>query len=421
MTDYYQILGVSKTATADEIKSAYKKMAMKWHPDRNRNNIKEAEEKFKEIGKVYKVLSNPNSRKRYDQFGEDGLENSGDMDGFNPFDLFNNFGNNFGNIFNNFGFRQQTQQNNNQQKKMKGPNKEFVLKIKLEELYSGKSISINIKKRIKCVDCSGIGCQNESDYINCDACDGKGQTVQIHRMGPMIQQIVQPCQKCGQKGKMIRPGSECPRCNGDKSVSINKTTDFYIRPGSNDGDKIILHGESDWHPQFTEVGDLVIVIKELPSENGMKREGENLVLKLDIGLADALCGFTKVIKHFEDRYIKIENNNIIKPEQTMIIKGEGMPNKNGDMTYGDLVIQFKIIFPEKISNERKKYLQKLIPKINKQIWELSPEDYPNADVRTLEYYDKTQYMNSNSHNKVYSEDEDDEDGTQRPNIECAQQ
>jgi len=415
MSDYYKLLGVSKNANEEEIRKAYKKMALKWHPDRNPNNKEEAEEKFKEVGKVYKVLSDPNLRTRYDQFGEKGLEGSPEMEGFNPFDLFSGFGNMFGN----FGFGmnvRQSQQQNNEPRQGKGPSKEFALKIKLEELYSGKSVSISIKKRVKCIDCSGRGYQNDSDFIKCDQCDGKGQMIRIHRMGPIIQQVVQPCQKCQTKCKIIKPGGECRRCNGDKSAVVNKNTDFYIRPGSRHGDKIILHNESDWHPQFTDVGDLVIVINELSAENGMKREGENLILKMDISLVDALCGFVNVIKHLDDRYIKIKSDYIIKPEQIMRIKGEGMPNKDVDLTYGDLIINFHIIFPDSISDERKKYIQKLLPKSKKQIWDLSPEDYPDAELKTMEYYDKTEYFNSNNSNN-----RDDDNENQGNPMECVQQ
>lgn len=404
MTNYYDSLELSKNATPTEIKKAYHKMALKYHPDRNPNNKKECEQKFKEISKAYKVLSDANLKGKYDQFGEAGVSENPDMANFNPFDLFSGLSgfSNFGGMFN---------QNNNFTEK-KTPAQEYVLNVDLNILYTGAAKKIKVNRRKKCDFCNGLGGQSENSIITCLLCKGKGQIIKINRLGPMIQQSIQSCYKCKGKGKSIKRGEECLKCNGEKYMSAINPVDFYIKPGSTNGDKIILYGEGDWNVNTGCYNDLIIVIKELNGTNGMIREGENLLLKLKISLVEALCGVNKIIKHLDNRYLLISYNKVIKPNEKFVIKGEGM-QINNNMDRGNLIIEFIIEFPNTLSNDRKMYIQKILPKPTKQIWDINKEDCNEYNEVKLEPYNNTEnYKQENNNNNNNEETQ---------NIECNQQ
>jgi len=416
MMDYYDILGVNKNATQDEIKKAYKKLAIKTHPDRPGGS----KEKFQDVGKAYKVLSDSSLRQKYDTYGEEGLQGGG-MEGFNPFDLFSGmnsgggFGNLFGNMFNMGGNQ------NSKHKPEKGPDMKYNLNVKMEDLYKGKTMSLKIKKDVRCDICLGKGCQNDGDILECDMCQGKGKIMKVKQFGPMIQQIVQPCYKCEGEGKMMRPGSECGKCNGNKIISEEKKVEFYIKPGSKQGDTIILYGDSNWKPEFVEAGDLHIIINEQKALNGMNREGENLVYKKDISLVDSLCGVDFIITHLDDRKLRVQYDNIIKPNQKFCITGEGMPLVD-DMQSGDLIVIFNVIFPDNLTQERKVYLRKLLPNLKKQIWDLSPEDYPDIETKNLQLVnDKHNHKDNERRNNKHHERDNDQqhffNHSRHPNME----
>ena len=378
MSNYYDLLGISKNASETEIKKAYRKMALKFHPDRNPDNKEESEKKFKEIGKAYKVLSDPNLKSRYDQFGDSGLDGNPDMANFNPFDFFSGFGG-FGNMFNN---------QRQEEKFNKVPPQEFNLKTELEVLYKGATKNIKISKKQKCDFCDGIGARDSSSIIQCTLCKGKGQIIKMNRIGPMIQQSIQACYQCSSKGKVIKKGDECMKCNGSKYMNVIKKVEFYIKPGSVNGDRIILYGEGDWHPDHDVTSDLVIILNETNGSNGMARVGENLLLKLKISLVEALSGVEKIIKHLDDRHMLIQYDGIIKPNQKMMIKGEGMIINN-EYRRGDLIIEFIIDFPKELSKERKVYLAKILPKPSKQIWDIDKNNVEYDTVELKHYIEDT--------------------------------
>jgi DnaJ homolog subfamily A member 2 len=423
MTDYYSVLGVSKEASANDIKKAYKKAALKHHPDRNPNNKGEAEAKFKEIGKAYQVLSDESKRKQYDMFGEEGLEGSAGMSaGFSPFDLINNMGGfsggggGLGDLFNQMGdFKKQKLHK-------KAPSKQKIINLELNELYTGKNTSFILQKQVKCVECKGEGTNNKDAIIMCDICSGTGKINEIRRMGPMIQQIVKECYKCKGKGKIIPDSAKCKKCNYKKYVIKPTSINLYIAPGSNNGEQIILKGQGDWCPDYEQIGDLIVIINEVSSKNGIIREGENLVYHKKIYLVEALCGTTFIYKQLDNRILKISTDEVIIPNQTMKISGEGMKKSKDGNDYGDLIIKFYIIFPEKISNDRKKYLLKILPHIERQIWDIDPNEYPNAEKRELEYIIDNEYNNSDNHNSDNHNSDNNYDNNENGNpINCPTQ
>ena len=367
---YYDVLNINKDSSDSDIKKAYRKMAMKYHPDKNPNN-KECEEKFKEISEAYGVLSDSNKRKNYDLYGKEGMQS--DMS--SPFDIFNNF-DNFSNIF------------NNQQKKT--IIKEKVIDIELKDLYTGKKEIFINQIKIKCPSCGGIGCKNKSDIVICNLCSGCGKIKQIKKMGPMIQQIIQKCYQCNGKGKSINKENICKTCNGSKTILQSSQIDFYIKPGSFSGEKTLLRGKGDWDLELEDTGDLLIIINEIKSLSDFTREGENLIYLKRISLVDSLCGCEFLIKQLDNRILKVKTSEIIRYKDVMCIENEGMKIKDDMNTYGDMIIKFKIDYPEELSEKRKEYLRKIIPQIDKQIWDLEPKDYPNAEVKNLKFYKKKQ-------------------------------
>jgi len=420
-TKYYDILGVSKTSTKGEIKKAYHKMAIKYHPDRNPNNKKESEEKFKKVSNAYRILSDDDLRKRYDRFGEAGIKSDGGPPaGFNPFDLFSN-------IFGGSGFRGGFGQGfspfnvSAQQIPRKSRSILKEINVSLKDLYTGKSEVLNLNKQVKCDLCKGRGCVNPNDKIDCNICHGKGKILQVAQLGPgMFQQILKPCYNCKSKGKIIRNGQHCSKCNGDGINRISKNLDFYIHPGTKDGEKIILHGEASEEPDLPEAGDLILKINQTGSQNGMNREGNNLVYRKEISLAEALCGLEFTIKHLDDRKILLKTDKIINPNTIMKVSNEGMPIKNQDLTYGDLIVRFIINFPFRLNSERKKYLKRILPKSKKQIWDINLEEGEEHEVREMELLDEDYQYDTQNIDLGEEFEDDDSKFTGNP-MECTTQ
>jgi DnaJ-class molecular chaperone len=411
----YELLGVLKNATDDEIKKAYKKQALKYHPDRNINNKEEANTKFQEINKAFQTLSDPEKRSRYDQFGViDGENNEGVggmPPGFNPFDIFSNmFGGGMPPGFNHPENRRNT----------KSPEKKITINISLTDVYIGKVVPIDFTKIICCDKCEGCGANSKDNIKSCNACNGKGKIVRMMQMGPMIQQSIQNCGKCNGKGKVIFPGMQCTKCNGIKGVSIKRRVDCYIRPGTTAGSHITFKNEADWHPDCEDIGDLVIYINCKHEEGMFRREANNLIMKKSITLLEALTKTEFMFKHLDNRVIKISHEAIIKPNQKMLIKGEGIPNIQDNLQKGDLIIYFDIVFPNTLDKERSKYLVKILPAHKKQIWDTQLEQTPENEIIThilqnynddIEYNTKTSNTNQKYPN-IYNDDEEDDIFTQ---------
>jgi DnaJ-class molecular chaperone len=403
--ELYTILEISKTATDDEIKKAYKKAALKHHPDRNPNNP-EATAKFQEVGKAFATLSDPQKRQRYDQFGiidgENDSPGSGGMSGgFNPFDIFQNMfgGGGFpGGGFPGGGF---PGMNNQQQtRSLKSPDKKVTINLSLSDVYKGKSVPIDFSKTLCCDKCNGCGALNKENIHTCKTCNGQGKVMKMVQMGPMIQQSIQHCANCKGLGKMIEQGKNCIKCNGTKTMTIKKHLDCYVRPGSAPGTTISFKNESDWIPDCSDIGDLIVFVNCKNEEGVFRREGNNLIMKKSISLLEALTKTVFYFKHLDERVIRIKHNDIIKPNQKMLIKDEGISNINGGDN-GDLIIYFDILFPDTLDYDRSKYLVKILPIPKKQIWDLQLESTPDADItdKQMEIYNNDVNTKSSNHSR----------------------
>jgi DnaJ homolog subfamily A member 2 len=401
-TKLYEVLEVSQTATESEIKKSYKKMSMQYHPDRPTGDA----EKFKQINKAKDVLLDPKKREIYDEYGEEGLDNNPDGQPDMPDDLIDLIMP---------GMRRQRAQ----QGPKKSKNMGVKLEVSLEDLYTGKTMPFEFNRYVKCSDCKATGANDPSDISDCESCKGKGQQVRMTQMGPMITQQIMPCNDCQGKGKRVKKGKECNKCNGKKMAEEVFKTEVVIRAGMNNGDQICLKGKAHQHPDCDETGDLVLIVEELPSENGLIRNGNDLIYEKNIDLVDALCGIEFYIKQLDGRYLKASYDDVISSEQLLKIDSEGMPILD-DMNCGDMFVRFKVTFPLSLDGKRKKLLRKILQKTSSDIMEVEPDKDDDVEDKVLEPIDDSKYhINDGDNPFMNMHSNGDSDGEQH--VECAQQ
>jgi len=354
---FYEILGIQKDADDETIRKAYKKLALKWHPDRNRDNQEEANLKFQEINKAYNVLNDSRKRQIYDHSGEEGLEGADAPGGagFDPRDIFSQFfgGGGPGGGFSFFGGG-----NPENKQHQASPQKEVPLGINITTCYKGGRQEIAVPRAEKCPDCDGRGCKSPDDIIKCPPCNGEGITIKVQHTPFGVQHLHGTCRKCNGRRKSIKVGAECPKCQGRKSVQVTKKYTVDIPAGAIDGFPIIIKGESDWVPDYGFVGDLVLVVKVTTPVNCIfKREGHNLVIKKQISLVDSLCGVHFGVRHMDDRILELKWDRIIKPGDSLVVLGEGLPvfqPPAGGPQRGDLILRFEVVYPADILDQQTK-------------------------------------------------------------------
>lgn len=362
--DYYQILGVNKDASQEQLKEAYRKMAHKYHPDKSGGD----EKKFKEINEAYQILSNPQKRAQYDQFG-DAFANMGqggyssygqgnpfagfDFSGFTQGNMGGDFGD-FGDIFETF-FGGGGRNKSGTHRKRKGPDLQTIQEITLEEAFRGTNKEISYTVFIKCKNCSGLGHIEKEGFDKCTNCGGKGEVKEIKQtfFGQFAQ--VRICPKCDGLGKI--PKKICHECSGSGKIKEKKKLNFLIEPGINDGQIIKISGAGEAGEKGAETGDLYVRIKILPHPIFHRMEND-LILKKEVRLTDILLG-----KHIEIPVISGGKVNIEIPEnfilqERLAIPNEGMP-KQGGRGRGNLYIEFKTKTPKKINSKAKKILEEL--------------------------------------------------------------
>ncbi|KAK4111821.1 DnaJ-domain-containing protein [Canariomyces notabilis] len=413
-TKYYDILGVSPNATEQELKKAYKTNALKYHPDKNPGNAA-AEQKFKEISHAYEILSDPQKRQLYDQYGEAGLEGGagGGGGGMAAEELFAQFfgggglGGGFGGMFSSM---------NHQRGPAKAKTIHHVHNVSLEDIYRGKVSKLALQRSIICPKCEGRG-GKEGAVRKCPGCDGHGMKTMLRHMGPMIQRFQTVCQDCNGEGEIIKDKDRCKQCLGKKTVVDRKVLHVHVDRGVKSGTKVEFRGEGDQAPGIL-AGDVVFQIEQKPHPRFTRRD-DDLMYRAEIDLVTALAGGTIYIEHLDDRWLSVDilPGEAIAPGALKMIRGQGMPSyRHHD--YGNMYIQFDVKFPEKNWTENPaafEALRKFLP---------APElvNTPPADAMTepADLEDVDASSSSRGFNGVAADD-DEEHEPHAERVQCASQ
>ncbi len=368
--DYYEVLGVSRDASADDIKSAYRKLALKWHPDRwvdgTDEEKKTAEEKFKEGAEAYSVLSDPDKKARYDKFGQAGLGGQGAPDfsgGFgNLNDILNDlFGGAFGGFgggggFGGFGGFGGGQRQQAQQRVYRGRDIRTRVKLTLEEIAHGVEKEVSIERNEPCPECSGRGAKNESDIETCPVCHGSGQEQRVANsfFGQTVTYTT--CSRCGGEGKIVK--NPCRNCGGTGLVRKRVTVKVNIPAGVEDGMQLTIRGEGHGAKMGGINGNLLVLIEEIPYSQ-LKREGNNLFYTKIISVTDAILGTEVSIPCLDGSYrIKVEPGT--QSGTVVRLRGRGLPAVSGyGSGTGDLYVKYLVWIPKKLSRSEKETLEKM--------------------------------------------------------------
>ena len=347
--DYYEVLGVIKSASSDEIKKAYRKLALKYHPDRNKDD-KSAETKFKEASEAYHVLSNKERRTNYDQFGHAAFDGSSGRDGFSNFDFSSAFSDIFGSdifddFFEGFGGRRGRRRSSD----FRGTDLRYDLLISLEDAYYGKKQEINFSSSDKCETCSGSGAQPGSKPISCSTCGGRGQV----RSSQGFFTIQQTCPECTGSGEQI--STPCKECRGLGKKQTRKKIFASIPKGVDDGTRIRLSGKGEAGIKGGSSGDLYIFVS-VKSHSIFKRSDENLFFEFPISLADSALGTTIEVPTVDGGKAKVKIPSGTQNGKQFRLKGKGMPMMR-NRGYGDLYIQANTEIPISLTKEQKKLLE----------------------------------------------------------------
>ena len=364
--DYYEVLGIQKGASEDDIKQAYRKAALKWHPDRWVSGTdaekKTAEEKFKEASEAYSVLSDPQKRAKYDQFGFAGVDGAAGPDfsqGFgNLNDILENlFGGRFsfgggGFDFGNFGFGGGSQRQGS--RTMRGRDIRTRVKLTLEEIQNGCDKEVTIERNRPCPDCGGRGTRNESDIKTCPTCKGSGQVGQTVNSFFGRTVTYSTCPQCNGEGKIV--SNPCRRCGGSGLERKKETIRVHIPAGVENGMQITVRGEGHAAPRGGMNGDLLIVVEE-QAHSQFKREGENLFYTRVISVTDAILGCELTIPCLDGPY-KLKLDPGTQSGTVQRLRGKGLPSVNG-YGRGDLYVKILVWIPRKLRGADKEAVEKL--------------------------------------------------------------
>lgn len=412
---YYDVLGVPKSASQDELKKAYRKSAIKNHPDKGGDP-----ENFKELAQAYEVLCDPEKREIYDKYGEDALKEGigGHGGGHSPSDIFDElFSGAFGGAFGR-GFGGSSSRS----RKKQGEDVMHTLKVSLEDLYNGTTKRLSITRNVLCTKCKGKGSKSGLSG-RCAGCRGTGVRVSIRQIGPgMVQQMQHACPECKGQGEVISERDRCAQCKGDKVMQEKKVLEVRLDKGMQHGQRIIFPGESDEAPD-TVTGDVVFVLQQKEHAK-FKRKSDDLFIEHRLNLREALCGFQFVLTHLDGRklLIKSKPGEVIKPDHSKAINNEGMPHYKRPSMKGRLYIHFNVDFPASaLTLEKSRMLETILP--TKPGKRLLPKKLDDCEETSLHDVDIDKEMKRKEHQRqqeAYNEDEDGHDPGM-PRMACAQQ
>jgi molecular chaperone DnaJ len=377
--DFYEVLGVGKTASADEIKKAYRKVAMQYHPDRNPGD-KTAEEKFKEAAEAYEILSDNDKKAQYDRYGHAGVSGNGrggfsGGGGMNMDDIFSQFGDVFGDdLFGSFFGGGQRRGGGQRSRGIRGSNLRIKLKLTYEEIAKGVNKNIKVKKYVGCSTCGGNGAKDKSSIQTCSTCGGSGQVRKVQNTFLGQMQTVTTCPSCNGEGTTIT--SKCGTCKGEGRVFNEETVSIDIPAGVVEGMQLNISGKGNAGERGGSPGDLIILVEEEPHKE-LQREGLNVVYDLHISFTDAVFGIQAEVPTIDGR-AKIKIPAGTQSGKIFRLKGKGFPNVNS-YEKGDQLVHVNVWTPQHVSSEEKAMLDKL---------NNSPNFKPNPDKSDKSFFDK---------------------------------
>lgn len=359
--DYYEILEVGKGASTDEIKASYRKLAMKYHPDRNPDNP-EAEERFKEATEAYEVLSDDTKRQRYDRYGHEGIKGGMDYSNFsNINDIFSQFGDVFGggSIFDEFFGGGSRRRSHRRDMGERGSDLKIRLPLSIEEIATGAEKTLKIKKMGKCHVCNGSGAKEGSGYATCSTCGGAGEIRQVSRsvFGQFVN--ISSCPTCNGAGQLIK--ERCGECAGDGRVQVEDTIKVNIPAGVEEGNYIPLRGKGNAGRRNGPAGDLIVVIEEKEHEY-YTRQGDNILYNLTLSYPDVAIGTDVEVPTLNGKEkIKIEAGT--QPGSTIVLREKGIQRLNS-YGKGDLIVIVQVFVPTKLNSRDKELLKELSESTN---------------------------------------------------------
>jgi len=355
--DYYEILGVNKTASADEIKKAYRKVAMQFHPDRNPGD-KSAEEKFKEAAEAYEVLSDADKKAQYDRYGHAGVSSNGrgfSGGGMNMEDIFSQFGDVFGeDLFGSFFGGGGGRGRASRARGVRGSNLRVKIKLTYEEIAKGVTKNIKVKKHVVCTTCSGSGAKDKGSVQTCGTCGGSGQVRRVTNTFIGQMQTVTTCPTCNGEGSTIT--AKCAACKGEGRVYGEDAISIEIPPGVQEGMQLNLSAKGNAGERGGAPGDLIILIEEEPHKE-LQRDGMNVAFDLHISFTDAVFGTQLEVPTIDGR-AKIKIPAGTQSGKIFRLKGKGFPAVNSYQK-GDQLIHVNVWTPQSVSNEEKTMLEKM--------------------------------------------------------------
>lgn len=355
--DYYDVLGVSRNASKDEIKKAYRKLAMQYHPDRNPGD-KSAEDKFKEAAEAYEILSHDDKKNNYDRFGHEGVRGSGfGAEGFSSVnDIFSHFSDIFGgsSIFDEFFGGNQRGRTRRRGSGTQGSDLRVNLKLTLEEIATGITKKIKIKKQVRCNDCNGTGAQAGTSLKTCPVCNGTGEIKSVSRsvFGQFVN--ITTCNNCSGEGQVV--DSPCKTCSGDGRVNEETTLKIDVPSGVEDGNYMTMRGEGNAGKRGGQPGDIIVVFQELPHEHFI-REKDDIVYNLFVSFPQAALGAEIEVPTLTGKsMLKIEQGT--QPGKLLKMRGKGIRHLNYSGS-GDQIVRINVAIPQKLNSKEKELLKQL--------------------------------------------------------------
>ncbi|MBN1144496.1 MAG: molecular chaperone DnaJ [Bacteroidales bacterium] len=377
--DYYEVLDVTKNATAEEIKKAYRKQALKFHPDRNPGD-KSAEDKFKEAAEAYEVLSDPQKKSRYDQFGHAGVGGAAgggfNGGGMTMEDIFSHFGDIFSDMgFGGFGgFTSGRGGGRSSRQMARGSNLRVKVKLTLDEIDKGVEKKLKVSKYVQCNECSGTGAKGGSAYDTCGTCRGTGHVTRVTNTFLGQMSTTQVCPTCNGDGKMIT--NKCPKCAGEGVIRGEEVIPVRIPAGVAEGMQLSVSGKGNAARRGGINGDLLVIIEE-EGHPDLIRDGNDLLYNLYVTVTQASIGAQVEIPTLDGR-VKIKIEPGTQPGKILRLRGKGLPEVN---TYGkgDLLVSINVWIPKSLTRDERKILEKL---------EESPNFKPNPGSGDRNFFDR---------------------------------